>query len=235
MDTDSAELTTPDVARMLGVSLPAAHHALNEVGVPRTGRGRVRTVDAGTARALLAARGAVPRSVRSSSELRVLAALSFSPLGLRSFRSIAQKAGVSPTTASRHTMRLADEGFVEQRDVMVAGGRARREARWFAESTGWPPDIRDAVRKTRLPQRPPQKSALPPDLHHLFWNADLSTLDHRVSGSYMAERLLGAPDMRAWQWALTNIPRDAVETAMGRRGVQDRTRALVQNWRSHGS
>ena len=106
------DLTTPDVARMLGVSLPAAHHALDEVGVPRTGRGRVRTVDARTAARLVASRGATPPSDRSSSELRVLAALSFSPLGLRSFRAIAEKAGISPTTVSRLVSRLAAEGYL---------------------------------------------------------------------------------------------------------------------------
>lgn len=215
---------------MLGVSLPAAHHALDEVGVPRTGRGRVRTLDAHTAERMLASRGATPRTARTDSELRVLAALSFSPLGLRSYRSTAAKAGISPTTASRVITRLADEGYVEQRDVKVPSTRARREKRWFADSTRWSPDVREAVRQTRLPQRMPQQADLPPDLRYLFWNAEPSALDPRVNGSYMAERLLTAPDMRAWQWALTNIPRDSIETAVGRRGVGERTRALVRNW-----
>lgn len=233
MDTSSTGLTTPEVARMLGVSLPAAHHALDEAGVARTGRGRVRRVDGGTASRLLAARGSTPHSSRTSSELRVLAALSFSPLGLPSLRSIAEKAGTSPTTASRVVGRLADEGYVEQREVKVASGHARREFRWFANSRLWPPDVREAVRQTRLPHRAENSSPLPRELHHLFWNADVSTLDPRVSGSYMAERLLGAPDLRAWRWALSSLPRDAVETALGRRGVSEQTRALVRNWWRH--
>lgn len=230
MDTTPSRVTAPELAKTLGVSLPAAHHALDKVGVPRTGRGRVRTVDARTASTILASRGATPRSARTGAELRVLAALSFSPLGLRSFRAVAEKAGVSPTTASRLVTRLADEGYAVQREVKVASARARREKRWFADSTRWSPDVRAAVRATRLRHRSPRQSNLPPDLQYLFWNAEPSALDARKNGSYMAARLLTAPDIRAWQWALTNIPRDAVETAVSRRGVKDGTRALVQNW-----
>lgn len=231
MDTPLADVTTPEVARALGVSLPAAHQALDELGVPRTGRGTVRRVDANTAAQLIARRGSTPRSSRTSSELRVLAALSFSPLGLTSFRAIAEKAGLSPTTTSRLTPRLAEERYVEQREVKTASGRAHRGIRWFANSRVWPADVREAVRATRLPRRQvKQTAALPPELHHLFWNADVATLDPLASGSYLAGRLLDAPDLRAWQWALSNLPREAVETAVGRRGVSAQTRALVRNW-----
>jgi hypothetical protein len=44
---------------------------------------------------------------------------------------------------------------------------------------------------------------LPSELHHLFWNANVADLNPQKDGSYLAERLLQAPDLRAWNWALT--------------------------------
>lgn len=90
------------------------------------------------------------------------------------------------------------------------------------------------MRRTRLP-RPPESSAtpLPRSLRHLFWNADVSELTPEVDGSYLASRLLEAPDIRAWRWALANISPADIEKAMSRRGVNPRTKALVKNWSHH--
>ncbi len=230
MDSASKTLTTPEVARALGVSLPAAHHALDTVGVPRRGRGRTRLLEAQVVEELLASRGKTPASDRSPSELRILAALSRSPLGQTSLRSIAAKAGVSPTTASNVIASLANTEYVQQREVSVASGRARRELRWFANSSSWSPELRESVRRTRLPQKRAEKEPLPAHVHHLFWNAEVSKLSPKTDGSYLAERLLQSPDIRAWQWALTNLKRADVETALSRRGVDERTRALARNW-----
>jgi hypothetical protein len=151
-------------------------------------------------------------------------------LGQKSLRAIAAKAGVSPTTTSHVIASLARDGYVEQRETKVASGRARREMRWFANSSRWAPSLRDSVRRTRLPQRRPERRPLPPELHHLFWNADVSQLDLNADGSYLADRLLRSPDLRAWHWALTNVKRSDVEKALGRRGMDERARALAQNW-----
>lgn len=226
-------LTAPQVARMLGVSLPAAHHALDAAGVPRTGRGHTRTASTHLVESMIDRRGAVPRSDRSGPELRVLAALSRSPLGQPSARAVAAKAGVSPTTASKVLGKLEGERLVARRESIVASGRARHERRWFANSRAWPEGLRDSVRRTRLPERHVTLSPLPSDLHHLFWNADPSSLDPKVDGSYIAGRLLQAPDLRAWQWALTNLSRSDVTQALARRGVDEETRALARNWWTH--
>src|SRR5690606_17040874 len=95
------DTTAPDLARALGISLPAVHRALDDLGVPRTGRGRARRIPDGTLEQLLASRGSTPQQGIPASELRVLAALSRAPLGLPSARGVASRAGLSPTSASR--------------------------------------------------------------------------------------------------------------------------------------
>lgn len=223
-------MSAPEVARALGVSLPTAHKALDHAGVSRVGRGHTRMAPVGVVEELVAKRGTTPPSERGPADLRVLAVLSRAPLGLPSARAVADKAGVSPTTASRTLRKLLAEHLVEQRDQVVANGRAHREQRWFANTPTWRQPLVDQVRSTRLPHRPARPSPLPRELRHLFWNADVSTLDPGVDGSYLAGRLLEAPDIRAWRWALANISADDIATALTRRGIDPRTRALVQNW-----
>ncbi|QAY61082.1 MarR family transcriptional regulator [Microbacterium protaetiae] len=227
---DTRVVAAPEVARALGVSLPTAHKALDRAGVPRVGRGHTRVAPEGVVKTLVAERGSTPPSDRDPADLRVLAVLSHSPLGQASARSVASRAGLSPTTTSRALQRLAVDRLVEQRDLVVPSGRARHEKRWFVNTPAWLQPLVDQVRSTRLPRRKVQPSPLPVALHHLFWNADVTTLDPAVDGSYMAGRLLEAPDIRAWTWALANISRVDIKTALGRRGVKPATRALVENW-----
>lgn len=235
MDSAARTLTAPQVARALGVSLPTAHHALDGAGIPRTGRGHTRVVNAQIVDNLLSSRGKTPASTLRASELRVLAALSRSPLGQQSLRSVASKAGVSPTTASKVVARMIRSGAVEQRETKVASGKARSQMRWYAAPSRWTPELREAVRHTRLPARRATPTPLPRELHHLFWNADVSKLDPNVNGSYLADRLLRSPDVRAWQWVLTNVDRADIEIALNRRGMDERTRALVNNWRANAA
>lgn len=231
------DTTVPGLAKALGVSLPAAHRALDKLGVPRGGRGHVRRVPEGALERLIAARGSTPRHDMSRAELRVLAALRRAPLGLPSARSVAAQAGVSPTTASRTLRSLEGCGLVEQVPIEFARGRATRELRWKTVPGIWPESLRSAVRHTRLTRSErtdPTASALPRSLLHVFWNADVAQLSPQSDGSYMAGRLLDAPDIRAWQWALANLSPTDLETAMSRRGVSPRTRALAENWSRRG-
>ena len=218
------------IARELGVSLPAVHRALDSLGVPRAGRGHVRKIPGGTLARMLATRGAAPRHPTPATELRVLAALSRAPLGLPSARSVAAQAGVSPTTASKALHHLAATNLTSQKSFDVASGRARRELRWMANTTAWSEDLRRAVRRTRLPHHEGSATALPRSLHHLFWNADVSKLTPDADGSYMAGRLLDAPDLRAWRWAFANIRPHDIDNAVSRRGVSPRIQTLVANW-----
>ncbi|PZQ88183.1 MAG: hypothetical protein DI534_11990 [Leifsonia xyli] len=228
-----AHVSAPQVARTLGVSLPTAHRVLDAAGIPRTGRGRPRAMPSRLLDDVLAARGAVPSAPLPRTQLRVLAALSRAPLGLPSARSVATRAGVSPTTASTGLQRLRDAGLVTRREHVIARGSAVAEWRWEPVIEAWPSSLRSAVRATRLPRQQRAAVPLPRALRHLFWNADFAELDPRRDGSYLAERLLTAPDANAWAWALTNLGRGDVETALGRRGIDARTKALVRNWYAH--
>lgn len=228
------DTTAPQMARELGVSLPTVHRALDVLGVPRVGRGRTRRIPDGALERLLASHGSAPRHETPASELRVLAALSRAPLGLPSARNVAVRAGLSPTTTAKTLRALEARRLVTQAPAEVASGRAKRELRWTTSTAAWPEELRRAVRRTRLP-RPQEASVspLPRSLRHLFWNADVSTLAVEADGSYMAGRLLEAPDIRAWRWALANISPTDIEKAMSRRGVNPRTKALVKNWSHH--
>ncbi|WP_409047201.1 hypothetical protein AB2L57_12140 [Microbacterium sp. HA-8] len=100
----------------------------------------------------------------------------------------------------------------------------------MANTAAWPEDLRRTVRRTRLPHQESSAAPLPRSLHHLFWNADVSKLSPDVDGSYMAGRLLEAPDLRAWRWALANISPHDIDNAISRRGVNPRIKSLVANW-----
>lgn len=231
------DATAPQLAKELGVSLPAVHRALDALGVARAGRGYTRRVPDGALGRLLAARGSTPPHEAGASELRVLAALSRAPLGLPSARNVATQAGVSPTTASQTLRALEDRRLVAKVPSELARGRAIRELRWKATPSSWPDPLRSAVRRTRLPRAPRTETvttALPRSLHHLFWNADVAKLSPETDGSYMAGRLLEAPDIRAWRWAFANLSPADIEKAMSRRGVDPRTKALVENWSHRG-
>ncbi|SDZ02360.1 MarR family transcriptional regulator [Herbiconiux ginsengi] len=228
------DTTAPQMARELGVSLPTVHRALDALGVPHPGRGHTRRIPDGASERLLAAHGSAPQHETPASELRVLAALSRAPLGLPSARSVAVQGGLSPTTATRALRALEARRLVTRVPSEIASGRAKRELRWKTDTAVWPEELRRAVRRTRLPR--PQEAArapLPRSLRHLFWNADASKLTPEADGSYMAGRLLEAPDIRAWRWALANISPTDIQTAMSRRGVNPRTKALVENWSHH--
>ncbi|GAA2222286.1 helix-turn-helix domain-containing protein [Herbiconiux moechotypicola] len=227
------DTTAPQLAKELGLSLPAVHRALDAEGVARTGRGHARRVPEGVLDRLLAERGSTPTQVAPGSELRVLAALSRAPLGLPSARSVATQAGLSPTTASKTLHTLRDRRLISRVSSEFARGRAKKESRWTAATHSWPEPLRSAVRRTRLPRAQntrTETTTLPRSLHHLFWNADVKELSPETDGSYMAGRLLESPDIRAWRWALDNISLTDIDKAMSRRGVNPRTRALVANW-----
>jgi len=92
-----------------------------------------------------------------------------------------------------------------------------------------------AIRAVKLPERTATTTGkLPADLLHLFWNADTDKLDLHGDASYIAGRLLTSPDIRAWNWALNNLPHSEVRVALTKRGINERTRALGTNWTRHG-
>ena len=177
---------------------------------------------------LLAMRGATPSSVRPSTELRVLRVLRDAPQGLPSARAVAVRAGVSPTTAATVLARLVEEGLVTDRQYVV--GRYRRSERRIEAPLGphWPDSLDLAVATTRLPQIVLEDGPLPRDLYRYLRNA--RDRDPHLDGPYMARRLLLAPDVRAWRWALSNLARSDLQRALRLENVSEDARSLAHAW-----
>lgn len=231
--------TAPEVARELGLSLPAVHRLLDKHGVPSFGKGATRAVPRELLTAARHERGAVPvvPSGFTKSQVKVLAALSRAPFGLRSARAVAARAGISPMVASRELKILEAQGFAREQDRTVAAGRARVDTFWTTNLATWSTEVMLAVNSTVPPQREDvvrkQAARIPQRFAHLFWNADFSTLDMHSDGSFIAGRLLTSPNIEAWVWTMENLAPASIDSALIRRGIPAAARALVSNWRAH--
>lgn len=225
MDTINAV----ELAERIGVSLPTVHALLDREGVPRTGRGVVRTVPPQTVERILRERG----SGYSPTALRVLAALLASPTGLGSIRGIAALAGVSPTSVAKLLSPLLDTGLVRRREQReIQGGRVTTGTRFALDlrSPSWA-EVAEAVRATPLPARAPEPAVrVPQAFWHLFWNATPAALRIDRDGTYIARRMLDTGGAAAAQWALQHIEAPDLLAAVRGRGADARTRAMVENW-----
>jgi len=228
MDTVGA----PAIAAAMGISLPTVHRLLDAEGIPRTGRGRPRAVPLEVAERVQRARGTSPVLTIPAVEGRILAVLLRAPLGLASARRVAERAGISPTTASVHLHALRDAGLVTRQRRRVAEGRAIERDEWRLD-TGSPRwrELAPQVRRIRLPERSDAVvDSLPDWLTHHFWNADPTALTMHSDGAYVARRLLNSGDASAMQWALKNADPSQLLDAVAGRGADARTKALVHNW-----
>ncbi len=219
MDTSR---TAAEVARLLGTSVPRVHRAAAEglIPVSHDARGRLRIDHAGVV-ALRARGGHAPQVEGLTREQAfVLAALGRRPFGLRSARAVARAAGVSPTTATRALSVLLAAGTVERRTDRVAEGRPRDVTVWTVRwsSPGWlavAPTMGRVVVPTSKPPRP--QCRVPRRFGHLFWNADLATLDVSEHGRYVADRILRGDDPQALAWMAEHVaPADVLAAARGR-------------------
>lgn len=229
MDIESA----PTLAAATGVSLPRVHRLLDVRGVPAApGPGQARRVPADAARAIHREIGAVPRRRSGLTRETVLAAkvIAHAPLGIRSARALARLTGTSPTTAAKALRELRSRGLVTRRTRTVASGRAVEVTEWVARSLAtWPEDLLGDVKAATLPQPPRREraTAVPARFHHLFWNVDVRALTLPDDAAFVAARLLSAPDPTATAWALTELPREALDRAMSSRTFRARDRWLL--------
>lgn len=225
--------TAPVLASHLGVSLPKAHRELDKIAVPKSSPGIPREVPDSAYTTIADAIGATPAipTGLTREAILVLAAIASAPLGAVSARAIATKAGVSPTTASKLVHKLAHEGLIEQRSRMEARGTARLVTRWHLTSfRDWPPEVVDAVKMARLP-KPKYRVAhgrLPSRFHHLFWSVNPNKLRLPDDAEYVAYQLLTSDSFEAIRWALTSLPKSAIDRALAIRGVDARTRSLAR-------
>jgi hypothetical protein len=162
-----------------------------------------------------------------------LAALARAPLGLTSARAAAERAGVSPTTASRAIKSLRSQGLVTIERRTLPAGRARTvdviridygSPRW-QRLAGAIAVTRPRPRRRRTPAR-----GVPPRLRHLFWNTAPSQLDTARAGGYIARRLLSVGDPEGLAWGAANISAKDWRHAARTRGISPRRRALALNY-----
>lgn len=226
------------------MSLPRVHRLLDAVGVaPSEGRGHARRVDGEIAVRLGRQIGAVPQGVDGFSriDLLVLAAVSRAGLGLESTRAIARVAGVSPTAAGDSLRLMEERNLVQRRQRRIVQGRPRSIEFWQADiiHSAWTPELREAVSQVILRGAKPRSELLDPHtqpvrrvpgrFNHLFWNANLASLELPKDRDFIASRMMLADDPDAWAWATSNLPPASLTTAARIRGVTPRRKALIEN------
>jgi hypothetical protein len=167
------------------------------------------------------------------SQLRVAAALSRRPFGVRSARSVARLAGVSPSTGRRALHALCRAGIVERRVDEVAAGDVRCVEVWTIDwcSPAWH-EVAGDVGRVSLPTLEPvcarPSRRVPTRLSHLFWNADLGRVDLAAHGHYLASRILRGDDCQALGWLAAQLHPDAIRSASRGRGLDPRRARLGQ-------
>jgi len=229
MDTYSASA----VARMLGTSAPRVLRAIRRLGIPiaRTPSGAY-TITATQLERLRAELGDPIPVGLTRLKARVLAALARSPRGLASIRSVARRAGVSPTAAGRALNDLTQAGLARAEKQTLAMGRATPVLVYSAavDHPHWH-ELAPALARVSLPPLPLQVPAqtVPYYLRHLFWNTAQSQLDVTTSAPFIAKRLLSTGDLDGLAWGATHLPPEAWERAARSRGVSPRDRALARN------
>jgi hypothetical protein len=126
-EMDSALFSARQAALMLGTSIPRVKRAISHEGIVPVERagGRVE-LTSDQVETLRECLGEIPRIPGlTRSEALAAAALAGAPFGLTSARALAERAGISPTTASKaiKSLRAKDLITIEQRTI--AAGRAR--------------------------------------------------------------------------------------------------------------
>jgi excisionase family DNA binding protein len=236
MDSEGRLLTSGEVARRLGTSVPRVLRAAKRGEVGAVRRGNRFLFDAEAVERLRRRWGAVPSLPGLSREdVLVLAALGRRPLGLRSGRAVARAAGVSPTAAGRALRRLAERGYVTRETARVTEGEVRDVPVWTVRWTGpaWL-EAAAAVGQATLPvegapRRPrlaPSRRQIPSRLAHLLWNEDLAALDVEKDAVLLADRILRSEDPEAHVWMVEHLPASAIIRATRTRNL-DRRRASL--------
>ena len=199
----------------------------------RTPGGHVR-LDAGDLQRLTVELGSFPavEGLRRE-DVHALAALSRRPFGLTSARALARAAGTSPTAAGASLRRLRAAGYVEQETHSVVEGRVRDVSTWRVRWTSpqWV-EAAPTIARVVLPASPPGRPArhLPRRFAHLFWDVPHpDRIDVRRQGPTVAYRMLTSNDPQALAWAAGTLSRSDLRKAVRLRGVDDRTRVMVEN------
>jgi excisionase family DNA binding protein len=235
MDSDDRLLTSGEVARRLGTSVPRVLRAAKRGEVRAVRRGNRFLFDADAVELLRRRWGAVPSLPGLSREdVLVLAALGRRPLGLRSGRAVARAAGVSPTTAGRALRRLAERGYVTRETARVTEGGVREVPVWSVRWTepAWLGAAATVGQATLPVEREPRQRRwaptrrVPSRLAHLLWNEDLAALDAERDAVLLADRILRSEDPEAHVWMMERLPASAILRATRTRNLDPRRASL---------
>jgi excisionase family DNA binding protein len=236
MDSNDRLLTSGEVARRLGASVPRVLRAAKRGEVGAVRRGNRFLFDADAVELLRRRWGAVPSLPGLSREdVLVLAALGRRPLGLRSGRAVARAAGVSPTTAGRALRRLAERGYVTRETARVTEGGVREVPVWSVRWTepawlGAAATVGQATlpveREPRQRRWAPTRRRVPSRLAHLLWNEDLAALDAERDAVLLADRILRSEDPEAHVWMMERLPASAILRATRTRNLDPRRASL---------
>lgn len=230
---DMDSWSTREVAGWLGVSVPAVHRAVKRMGLEPDQTAKGLRFDTAQVAELTRDVGSVPK-IRGwhRNEIQVLAALSRAPLGLRSVRAVARRAGVSPTTATKGLEALRSGGLVKHTRRMFAEGRAVEGDLWQLDfaSRQWS-ELAPVVSATVLPAQRGERdhTQIPRRLRHHFWNSDVSKLEPADSSGYVVTRLLLSRDPQAAAWVAANATPEALAEAARNRGATPEDRQMAAN------
>lgn len=229
MDTYSAAAAASE----LGTSTPRVLRAVQNLGltVPRSESG-VLAINSEQLAVLAVQLGPAGPVGLTRVQARVLAALARSPRGLASVRSVARRAGVSPTAAGRALRALTGMDLVRARQVTLPLGRATLTVVYTAavDHPRWH-ELASALARITQAGTAGREIAkvVPYYLRHLFWNTAPSQLNVATSAPFIAKRLLRSGDLDGLAWGATHLPQSAWGRAARARGLPPRDRALAAN------
>ena len=229
-------MSAAEAARRLGTSVPRVKRAVERLGLAVEARpgGRVQ-ISRRQFKRLRKELGVRQTLIDlSPSEVAVLSTLAHSPLGLASSRTVARRAGISPTSAIKALKRLEQRRLAQREWTWVAAGRAREQEMIRANygSPQWA-SLAPRLAKFEPPaarrHQPRDRSPVPPRLRHLFWNTAASQLDPVQAGGYIARRLIQTGDLEGLAWGAANLRPDDWRHAAQTRGLDKSQRALAMN------
>lgn len=221
------------LAEKLGTNAPRVARVLRNLGINPQLVGNRAALTNEQAAAVRCVLGVVPAAPGLSRvQTQVLAALSHAPLGLRSARALAWRAGVSPTIASRAVSELVAQGLATVSIERVVEGSVR-DARVIRANYPDERYVRLAgdLALVVLPALRPRCTAtrVPPRLGHLFWNTASSQRDVRSAGGYIARRLLAMEDLDGLAWGAAALSAADWRHGARARGLAPRMRTLALN------
>jgi hypothetical protein len=225
-------MSAAETAAQLGTSIPRVVRAILSLAPDaRQSNGRYALTEAHVERLRRHLGVTVRVAGLTPTEAKALAALSRAPLGLRSRRAVAERAGVSATAASRALGSLQSRELVFTRTLLIASGRVRRVTMWHANRLH-PSWTQIAVQLAGvLPPQPvrSRSECVPPRLMHLFWNTAASQLSLAHGGPYIARRLLRTMDPEGLAWGSANLTADDWRQGARARGLEPSVKALAEN------